>query len=277
MNEIVPEDESRLLSFEDFKHENGITYWWASDMMAMLGYESMTSFQKVIDRATSAFLSLGVKHHDQIIYQVRTKDGKDQQDYKLTRFACYLVVMNGDPKKKEVAFAQAYFAEQTRKFEVYLQGADDMDRLLYREEVKQGNISLASAAKKAGVFDYAKFSNAGYLGLYNMGIWDVKKRRGLPKDKKIELQDYMGRTELAANLFRITQTEEKLKKDNVRGQVEAEITHQGVARKVREFMKANTGKYPEELPVERRLPEVKKDIKKGMKLLAQIDKKKKKK
>ncbi len=274
MNNIPVESTKNTLSFEDFKHENGITYWWASDLMTMFGYENMAGFKKVIDRATSACLSLGINHYEHIVPEKRVEDGKEFPDFKFTRFACYLVAMNGDPKKREVAAAQAYFVEQTRKFEIYLQGAEDVDRLLYREEVKKGNISLSSAAKKAGVVDYARFQNAGYLGLYNTGIWGLKKRRGLPTDgKKVEIQDYMGRTELAANLFRITQTEEKLKKDGIHGQNDAEKTHLNVAQQVRQFVKDNTGRYPEELPIERRLLEVKKELKKGMKALETIDKK----
>lgn len=157
--------------------------------------------------------------------------------------------MNADVKKKEVALAQAYFIHQTRKFELYLQGSNEVNRVLTREELKEGNKLLSSAAKKAGVIDFARCNNAGYLGLYNMPIWQVKKAKGL--DKKVELQDYMGRTELAANLFRVTMTEEKLKKDNIYGQAEAENTHQNVAKQVRDLVIENTGVAPEELKAEK--------------------------
>jgi len=270
--------ENKQLSFEDFKQQNGMIFWWASDFMTMLGYDDIKKISKVIDRATSAFISLGVKHYENIIpFKRKKEDDKiEYDDFKLTRLACYLVAMNADPKKKLVAQAQAYFAEQTRKFEVYVQSTEDFDRLLYREELKQGNIALASTAKKSGVFDYAKFVSKGYLGLYNMWMGNLKIKKGLPNNKKIQLQDYMGRTELAANLFRITQTEEKLKKDEVKSQEIAEKTHYEVAQRVRHMVVENTGRNPEDLPTERKLPEVKKELKKGMKALEKIDKKKKK-
>lgn len=265
--------DSATPSFEDFRNENGMVFWWASDFMKMLGYDSMQGFRKVIDRATNTMISLSVKHYEHIIPFERNLNGKKAEDFKLTRFACYLVAMNGDTKKPEVAQAQAYFVEQTRKFEVYVQGARDIDRILYREELKQGNKALASAAKNAGVTDFKTFSSKGYLGLYNSKMWRIKEMKGLGADSRAELQDYMGRTELAANLFRVTQTEERLKKENIKGQSRAEDTHYKVAKAVRDLVKENTGKYPEELPAERRLPELKKELKKGMKFLAGVDKK----
>ena len=275
MSKLIKNDNKKLVSFEDFRHDNGMACWWASEFMWMLGYDNLKKFQKVLDRTTASLISLGVKHYEHIILFEREDGGKSFEDFKMTRFACYLAAMNGDPKKKEVALAQAYFVEQTRKFEVYLQGAEDVGRLLYREEVKKGQKSLMGAAKKAGVADYSRFNNQGYLGLYNMGIWQLKEKRNLPPDSKTQIQDYMGRTELAANLFRITQTEEKLKMDDVRWQSDADSTHFNIARRVREIVKENTGKYPEDLPLERRLPEVRKELKRGMKFLAGLDKTKK--
>lgn len=270
-------DNKKPLSFEDFRNENGIIFWWATDFMKMLGYDSLQKFEKVIDRTTNAFISLGVKHYENIIPVNRKspEDGSEYKDFKLTRFACYLAAMNGDTKKPEVASAQAYFAEQTRKFEVYVQGASDVDRLLYREELKKGNTSLASTAKKSGVSDYKSFVSRGYYGMYNMLVGDLKRRKGIPPNSAEAIPDYMGRTELAANLFRVTQTEEKLKKDKIRGQAAAEKTHFDVAQRVRHLVIENTGKAPEDLPTERKLPEIKKEFKKGMKALQNIDKNKK--
>lgn len=266
--------DSDQLTFEDFKNENGIVYWWASDIMKMLSYPNMKAFQKVIDRAIKAFASLNIPVFENIFTELRTIDGITIQDYKLTRFACYLVVMNGDPKKQEVASAQVYFAQQTRKFELFIEGQSDIERVLIREEITEGNKTLSSVAKKAGVDNYAKFQNAGYLGLYNMENWKLSKRRGIDSKK---LLDSMGRTELAANLFRITQTEERIKNQNVKGQSALENTHFQVGRAVREMVIENTGKSPENLPQEKAIQELKKELKKGHKKMLQEDSKPKKK
>ncbi len=271
MTEII-NIEGNKLSFEDFKNENGITYWWASDLMQMLGYPNMKSFHKVLDRATKAFVSLSIPHYDNIISTSRNINGTDCQDFKLTRFACYIAVMNGDPKKQEVAEAQAYFAQQTRKFELSLQDNHELDRLLIREELTEGNKSLSSTAKSAGVVDYAKFANAGYLGMYNMESWKLANKRKVKKEK---LMDSMGRTELAANLFRITQTEERIKSKGVKGQGNLEQTHYQVGKEVRTIVQNNVGKSPENLIQEKELPNVKKELKDGYKKMLKDDKTKK--
>jgi len=273
MSELVHNPENNGLSFEDFKQENGVTYWWASDLMKMLGYPNMKAFQKVLDRATKAFVSLNIPHYENILAEQRIVDGNTVQDFKLTRFACYMSVMNGDPKKNEVASAQAYFAQQTRKFELYLENNLEIDRLLIREELTEGNKSLNSVVKQAGVQDYAKFTNAGYLGMYNMSSWQLEKKRGVKKGK---LMDFMGRTELAANLFRVTQTEERIKSKGIAGQNNLEQTHFQVGKEVREIIQKNAGKNPENLPQEKQLPEVKKELKEGYKKMLKEDKPKKK-
>ncbi len=264
--------EITSLTFEDFRNENGLTYWWATDFMAMLGYDKFSSFRNAMDRAIKACISLNIKFDEHFISCQNPKTKKD--DYKLTRFACYLTVMNGDVKKKEVAAAQAYFIHQTRQFELYLKGSEDIERVLIRDELKDGTKLLNAAAKSAGVTNYGKFADAGYMGLYNMHTGQVKKAKGFDSNSNIPLADYMGRTELAANLFRVTMTEEKLKKDNVTGQVNAENTHFDVAKQVRNFVVENVGITPEELKTERRLSELKSDIKKSAKKLTQIDQEK---
>lgn len=260
-------------NFEDFKNENGMIYWWASDLMNMLGYKDMKAFQKVLDRATKAFVSLNIPYYENIIPEQRNIDGNTVQDFKLTRFACYISVMNGDPKKIEVAQAQSYFAQQTRKFEILSQSGNEIDRMLIREELADGNKSLASVAKKSGVVDYAKFQNAGYLGMYNMESWKLEKARNV---KKGSLMDHMGRTELAANLFRVTQTEERIKNKDIKGQRNLEQTHFQVGKEVREIIIKNVGKKPEKLPLEKKIGDVKKELKQGHKNMLKEDGNKKK-
>lgn len=270
-NEVQLFDNSP--NFEDFKNENGVTYWWASDLMVMLGYSDTVGFNKAIQRAMKACLSLNIDCLDN--FSKVNRDGIE--DHKLSRFACYLTVMNADPKKPEVAKAQVYFVEQTQKFEILVQKSDDIDRLTIREEIKEGTKSLNSIASRAGLTDFARFANAGYLGLYNMTNWQLANRRGI--DKK-DLQDRMGRTEMAANLFRITQTEERIKSHNVTGQTDLENTHRTVGREVREIILKNMSKAPEELPLAKKLPDVAKSLKAGYKKMLQADnqgKKKKKK
>lgn len=274
MSDIEINNENRGITFEDFKQENGITYWWASDLMKMLGYPNMKSFQKVLDRATKAFVSLNIPHYENIFAEIRNIDGVATQDFKMTRFACYMSVMNGDPKKVEVAKAQVYFAQQTRKFELYLENNQEIDRLLIREELTEGNKSLSSTVKHAGVVDYAKFVNAGYRGMYNMPSWQLEKKRGVKKGK---LMDYMSRTEMAANLFRITQTEERIKSKSIKGQANLEQTHYQVGSEVREIVRKNTNLNPENLPQNKELPCVKKELKQGYKNMKKQDTKKKKK
>lgn len=269
MDDLENKNNNNPLSFEDFKNENGITFWWASDLMTMLGYNDMKSFQKVLDRATKAFVSLNIPHYENIRAEHRERDAQNIQDFKLSRFACYITVMNGNPQKKEVAEAQSYFAQQTRKFELYIQNNDQIDRILIREELTEGNKSLASVVKQAGANDFASFQNAGYLGMYNMPSWKLEQKRGVKKGK---LMDNMGRTELAANLFRVTQTEERIKNKGIQGQANLEQSHYQVGKEVREIIKKNVGEVPENLPNEKQLSEVKKELKQGHKKMLSEDK-----
>lgn len=258
--------DTDIITFEDFRNENGITFWWASDLMKILGYANMKDFHKVILRATKAINTLWIDCYENIIKQDR--DG--EQDYKLTRFACYMIAMNGDPKKEQVAHAQRYFVEQTRKLEMLVQNPEEMERLLIRDELKAGNISLSRVAYDHEVQDIQKFQNKGYLWFYNMINVDLARKRNV--DKK-ELLDRMGRTELAANLFRITQTEERIKNKNLKWQSPLEKAHYDVWREVREMVIKNTGEMPENLPTERHISQIQKDLKAGHKEMKNIDKK----
>lgn len=259
--------DNNLPTFEDLRHENGKTYWWASELMSVLNYTDFKTFEKAIDRATKALITLGIKHYENIMPEINHET--NSQDFKLTRFACYMVVMNADVRRPEVAAAQAYFAAMTSKFETILQKGDDVERLVIRDEIKEGQKSLNSAAKVAGLTDYAKFQNAGYLGLYNMYNWQLANRRKVDKSKLFE---HMGRTELAANLFKITMTEEKIQNEGITGQANLEDAHYNVGRQVRNMVQKNVGTSPENLKQQERLPEVKKEIKKSIKDIEKLDK-----
>lgn len=254
-----------MMTFEDFGHENGVRYWWASEFAQMLGYATLESFRKPINKAIQAFMAAGIDYFSDFRNEIRIVDGKTIQDIKLSRFACYMASMNADPKKPNVAHAQLYFADQVEKINVILEGHNDMDRLLSREEIKTGNIALSAAAKKSGVENFGLFQDAGYRGLYNCGVTDLRKKKGI--NPKHDHFDYMGRTELAANLFRITLTEERLKNAPEIGERAAMDVHKSVGKQVRKMVVDNTGTTPENLKPEKRLNEVKKELKKAGKAL----------
>jgi len=256
------------INFEDFSNQDGSAWWWATHLMKMLGYDSWLRFEKVINKAIKACMNLGnVKHYENFIAERRKENEKEFQDFKLSRFACYLVAMNGDSDIPQVAVAQAYFVEQTRKFEMYVQG-QDVERLAIREELKESFKTLSSTFRRAGGNNHSQFNNAGLVGMYNSNNWQLAKHRSVEKDK---IYDKMGRLELAANLFRITQTEAKIENENIHGQCNLEQAHYNIGREVRNMIKRNTGKLPENLKPERELPEIKTELKKGYKKMQKTD------
>lgn len=255
------------ITFEDFAQTNGIIYWWASDLLLFLGYESMDKFRKVLDRVTKAMISLGIDHYDNVIPTTRDNNS----DFKLTRFACYLAAMNANPSYSQVALAQAYFAEQARIAELLQADQENVERLSYREELKDYEKSLNSVAYKHGVEDYARFQNAGYMGMYNMMNYQLARKRNIPKEK---LLDCMGKTELAANIFRVAMTDEKIKNENIKGQKDLEQAHKKVGRDIREQVQKLTGKKPEELPTLEPINNIKKGLKKINRAMIKEDKNK---
>jgi DNA-damage-inducible protein D len=250
-------------SFEDLGVPNGATHWHESIVMKCLGYQSKEGFKKAIIRAKQACLSLNMQCEEHIALQ---PDG----DHILTRFGCYLVAMNGDPRKPQVAAAQAYFAAIADTFQDQLEHADGIDRMLVRDEVKDGQRSLSSTAKSHGVTNYAFFQNKGYIGMYNMTLKRVSELKGV-REGEI-LIDRMGKTELAAHLFRITQTDEKIKRENIRGQFQLEQTAHDVGRKVRKTIIDLSGKTPEEIPISEHVNDVRKKLKGTDKKFKAIDK-----
>ena len=247
-------------TFESIKHINeaGQEYWLARELQPVLDYARWENFEKAIERAQKACLNTGFDvddHFREATKMVELGSGAERAipDFKLSRYACYLIVMNGDPSKEVIAVGQTYFAVKTRQQELienYEELTEDQKRLAIRNEMKRHNAALADAAHDAGVIepiDYAIFQNYGYMGLYGgLKAQDIKELKGLKKSQNI--LDHMGSTELAANLFRATQTEEKLRRDNVQGKENANRTHMEVGKKVRQTIKELGGTMPEDLP-----------------------------
>lgn len=247
-------------TFEEIKkiRDDGTEYWYARELSEVLQYKKWDNFVKVIDRAKLACKNSGqeLQHHFPEVRKIVQAGATTKKiiDYELSRYACYLIVQNGDPRKEVIALGQTYFAIQTRRQEVadYFNELDeDNKRLVVRGDIKQWNQMLLEAAHNAGVItneEYAKFQNAGYMGLYGgLTVDDIHKRKKLKENEKI--LDFMGSTELIANLFRISQTEEKLKKDKVDTCIKATYTHYEVGSKVRKAIEDINGTMPEDLPV----------------------------
>ena len=255
MNKIIEYNE---ITFESIKHidELGIEYWLARDLMLALEYKRWDKFNNVINNAKMACEksnNIIEEHFSQVgkMVEIGSKTTRNIIDYKLSRYACYLIVQNADPKKEVVALGQTYFAIQTRKQEIteleYDSLTDDEKRFYQRKLTKQGNYTLQKAASSAGVKNMAEFHNAGYKGLYNGETADdIFKRKKLRYRE--DILDNMNEDELVANLFRINQTKQKLIKDNVQGEKEAKDVHYEVGKKVRKAILDIGGMMPEEMP-----------------------------
>ena len=249
--------EGHLSPFERIRRTNpaGIEFWSSRDFAQVLGYTDYRNFEQVVQKARTACFNSVQRIEDHFVEITEMieigKGGKRAVNVTLlSRYACYLVVQNADPSKEIVALGQTYFAIQTRRQELTDLATDEDRRLLLREELTLHNIKLAGAAKNAGVIepvDYAIFQNHGYMGLYGgLDSKDIHRRKGLKKSQQI--LDHMDSTELAANLFRATQTEDKLRRENIKGKARANQTHRDVGAKVRQTIKELGGTMPENLP-----------------------------
>ncbi len=245
-------------NFENIKHldEYNQEYWLARELMIALEYSKWKNFIGVIDKAknTCNLSNNNIDDHfidvDKIV-SIGSNSKRKQKDYKLSRYACYLIAQNGDNRKQVIALAQTYFAVQTRKQEIiekeYSELSEDEKRLYQRKLTKKGNYSLNQTAKNSGVKNFDKFHNFGYKGLYNGETADdIAKRKELRYRE--DILDNMGSEELAANLFRITQTESKLKRENIKTESKANAAHYNIGKNIREVINKNGGTMPENLP-----------------------------
>ena len=255
MNELGKINET---IFESIKHvdDDGNEYWYARELQKVLEYTEWRKFNGVIEKAINSCKTSNYVASDHFVGTDKMINlGKGGQrevpDYKLSRYACYLIAQNGDSRKKVIALAQTYFAIQTRKQELleeeYNSLTEDEKRFYQRDLTKKGNYSLNQTAKKAGVKNFDKFHNAGYKGLYNGETAnDIAKRKGLRYRE--DILDNMGSDELIVNLFRISQTNQKLINDNVQGEGNANDVHYNVGKEVRNTIKRIGGTMPEDLP-----------------------------
>ena len=263
--------------FESIRHVNkyGQEFWYARDLQIALEYTEWRNFCKVIEKAKEACRGSNNAVSDHFVDVNKIVNAgatsKDIGDIQLSRYACYLIVQNGDPRKKVIALGQTYFAVKTRQQELienYENLSEDQKRIAIRQEMKEHNKMLVAAAKDAGVettLDYAIFQNYGYMGLYGgLKASDIKERKGLKKSQ--DILDYMGYEELVANLFRATQTEAKLRRENIQGKQEANKTHFEVGKKVRDTIKDLGGTMPEDLPTpEKSIQQLEREQKKKLK------------
>lgn len=272
MNELTKYNEQ---IFESIKHVNeyGQEFWYARELRKVLQYTEYNKFVPVIKKAMTACENSGYSvsdHFAQVSEMVEIGSGafREMESFALSRYACYLIVMCADETKEIVALGKTYFAVKTRQQELidnYDELTEDQKRLAIRNEMKSHNKSLAEAAQMAGITDskdYAIFQNKGYQGLYGgLGAKEIHARKGLKKSQNI--LDHMGSTELAANLFRATQTDEKLRRENIKGKEAANQTHYNVGKKVRQTIKELGGTMPEDLPTpDKSIKQIEKELSK---------------
>jgi len=267
-------------SFENLKkaNEHGAEYWSARDLQPMLGYSQWRRFEQAIERAITSCKQSGnpPEHHFAgagKMIDLGKGGQRDVDDYHLSRFACYLIAQNGDPRKPEIAQAQKYFVIQTRRQELNDQAAADQERLELRKQTTEEFKALSGAAQGAGVQNrmFGVFHDAGYKGLYGgLGRDAIKQRKAIPD--KDNLLDRMNATELAANQFRMTQTRDKLERERIHGQTQAIQTHEQVGREVRQAIQRIGGTLPENIPPAEHIKEVEKRLKSATPKLALDDK-----
>ena len=261
--------------FDDIRHDDtSREFWSARELQKILGYASWGKFQNAIKRAQKSFVTSEVTkyynindHFRQVGKMIRAGKGAERTvvDFELSKYACYLIAQNGDPDKPEIAQAQAYFNIQTFRQEQFQSMSDEEKRLHVRTQVINNNKTLFDSAKSSGVRNFGKFNDAGYRGLYGMNAKELALKKNLGKDK---ILDRAGTTELAANLFRITQTNDKLQNELASGKTigeqKADSIHFMIGGKVRQTIKDIGGTMPENLPPEVHIKEIEKKVNKKL-------------
>lgn len=275
---MVPDDQQLLFDeegqeFESLAKENGKRTWSARDLMVRLGYDRWPVFKKVVEKAIAACALLGIpvfEHFSQS--STIALDGRSIEDFKLTRFACCMTALNGDSNNRNVAAAQAYFVSLAEMLaDQKIEHAESMDRIAIREEISEREVTLSEAAAAAGVQNYAGLRVAGYIGMYEMDYEALRRLRGVANKPKRSVLDFMGKDELAGNLFRLALTEGRIRKDGIRGQAPLERAANDIGRRIRTTMFEEIGLYPEQLPTAQDIRELKKGLKKAGTVFAPID------
>ena len=263
-------DDTDILGFEATAHTNGETTWSAREFGDFLGYADYSSFRRrAVERAISACMRADIPVQENFRETATIVDGRELPDIKLTRFGCYLVAMNGDPHKEQVAKAQAYFAGLAETFKNYVDAAAEVERLVIRGDLVDEEKSLAATASSHGVENYAYFQSAGYRGMYNMTLVKLRVLKQVPAGRSP--LDFMQSQELAANLFRITQTDAKIRNDEITGQRGLENAAHEVGAAVRQTMYELSGTRPEALPSAGDIREVPKTLKKTQRSFEKMD------
>lgn len=263
--------EFSIEKFENARRENGICFWYAHELMLSLGYATWAPFQAVITKAMGSCTKLGLDPTESFVLDSYIENGKTNKTYKLTRFACFLISMHADSKKPEVAAAKTILAAIADKLISEKISDSDLGRLETRDDLKLAEKVMAGVAQNAGLetTQFGIFKNAGFLGMYNMGVRDLAKHKGV--SEKDVLYDFMGLEELAGNLFRVTQTAARIKNQKVTGLTPLTNTAREVGQEVRTMMIKNGGSRPENLPIEAKISTVKSKLKNANKQMQKLD------
>lgn len=263
--------EFNVQRFEESAHQNGVRYWYAHEFMASLGYETWPSFTQVINKAMASCGRLNIDVTDVFIPETLIDEGRTFKTFRLTRFACFLITMHADSRKPQVSKAKAVLAAIADQLIQRQIGENDLGRLETREDLKLAERVMSAAAQDAGLENtqFGIFKDAGFRGMYNMGLRDLMRHKGVDPDKV--MYDFMGLEELAGNLFRVTQTAARIKNQNVAGLQSLTRTARDVGSEVRDMMIRNSGIAPEALPTEENVSDIKKRLKSAHREMKKLD------